>query len=185
MGSLIARNPDHMTRMPRGEKLDVQYCDEHSTARAAILMAERWTDSTPAWKNVVDVSDVVPYQPGEFFRRELPCRQKALAAAHETPSVIVIDGYVWLNHAGRPGLGARLFEALGETTPVIGVAKTRFHDAPGIDVFRNGSAKPLIVTAAGCNERDAAEHIRTIHGPFRIPTLLKLVDQLARGNVET
>jgi deoxyribonuclease V len=165
--------------------LDVQYSDEHLTARAAILLAEHRTDGTAAWKNVVDVSDVAPYQPGEFFRRELPCLQKALASVPEKPSAIVIDGYVWLDHADRPGLGATLFQTLGETTPVIGVAKTRFHDAPGIDVYRNGSSKPLIVTAAGCNEHAAAEHLRTMHGSFRIPTLLKQVDQLARGSVTT
>ena len=165
--------------------LDVQYFDEYSTARAAILMAEQWTDGTATWKNVVDVANVAPYQPGEFFRRELPCLQKALASAAEKPSTIVIDGYVWLDCAGRLGLGAKLFQTLGETTPVIGVAKTRFHDAPGIDVYRNSSSKPLIVTAAGCNEHHAAEHVRTMHGSFRIPTLLRFVDQLARGSVET
>ena len=164
--------------------LDVQYSDDHSTARAAILLADQWTDGTARWMNVVDVADVAPYQPGEFFRRELPCLQKALESAPEKPSTIVIDGYVWLDHAGRPGLGAKLFQTLGETTPVIGVAKTRFHDAPGIEVYRNGSSKPLIVTAAGCNEQDAAEHVRTMHGSFRIPTLLRFVDQLARGRVE-
>jgi deoxyribonuclease V len=163
--------------------LDVQYSDENSTARAAILLAELWTDGTARWMNVVDVSEVAPYQPGEFFRRELPCLQKALASAPEKPSAIVIDGYVWLDQSGRPGLGAKLFQTLGETTSVIGVAKTRFHDAPGIDVYRNRSSTPLIVTAAGCNELDAAEQVRTMHGSFRIPTLLKLVDQLARGNV--
>ena len=164
--------------------LDVQYCDDHSTARAAILLADQWADGTATWMNVVDVADVAPYQPGEFFRRELPCIQKALESAPEKPSTIVIDGYVWLDHAGRPGLGAKLFQTLGESTPVIGVAKTRFHDAPGIEVYRNDSAKPLIVTAAGCNESDAAEHVRTMHGSFRIPTLLRFVDQLARGSVE-
>ena len=163
--------------------LDVQYFDEQCTARSAIVLADQWTDGAARWLNVVNVADVAPYQPGEFFRRELPCLQKALASAPEKPSTIVIDGYVWLNDSGRPGLGARLFQTLGESTPVIGVAKTRFHDAPGIDVFRNGSSKPLIVTAAGCNELDAAEHVRTMHGSFRIPTLLKLVDQLARGSV--
>ncbi len=164
--------------------LDVQYHDNSCTAKAAILLAEHWSDEKAQWVNVVEVEDVAPYQPGEFFRRELPCLQKALASAPHQPSVIVIDGYVWLDPAGRPGLGAKLFENLGKTTPIIGVAKTRFHEAPGLEVYRNGSSKPLIVTAAGCDEPTAAEQIRTMHGPFRIPTLLKSVDQLARGHVE-
>ena len=74
--------------------LDVQYSDDHSTARAAILLADQWTDGKATWMNVVDVADVAPYQPGEFFRRELPCLQKALESAPEKPSTIVIDGYV-------------------------------------------------------------------------------------------
>jgi deoxyribonuclease V len=152
--------------------------------RAAILLAEHWSDEKAKWMSVVDVEDVATYQPGEFFRRELPCLQKALASALHAPAVIVIDGYVWLDRAGRPGLGAKLFHALGETTPIIGVAKTRFHEAPGIEVYRSGSSKPLIVTAAGCDESEAAKRIRTMHGPFRIPTLLKTVDQLARGHAE-
>ena len=58
--------------------LDVQYCDDHSTARAAILLANQWTDGTASWMNVVDVAGVAPYQPGEFSRRERLFLQKAL-----------------------------------------------------------------------------------------------------------
>lgn len=96
--------------------LDVQYSDENSTARAAILLAELWTDGAARWMNVVDVSEVAPYQPGEFFRRELPCLQKALASAPEKPSAIVINGYVWLDQSGRPAASLRNPSISGEPT---------------------------------------------------------------------
>ena len=43
----------------------------------------------------------------------------------------MVDGYVWLDRDQRPGLDAKLFESLGEISPDISVAKSRFHDVPG------------------------------------------------------
>jgi deoxyribonuclease V len=48
-------------------------------------------------------------------------------------------------------------------------------------VLRGGSARPLYVTAAGLSADEAARRVRDMHGPYRIPTLLKRVDQLCRG----
>jgi deoxyribonuclease V len=95
--------------------------------------------------------------------------------------VIIIDGYVWLG-AQRPGLGAHLYESLQRRAAVIGVAKTRFVRAePARMVLRGRSRSPLYVTAAGMDLAEAASHIRAMHGPYRIPTLLKRADQLSRG----
>jgi len=47
-------------------------------------------------------------------------------------------------------------------------------------VLRGDSRRPLYVTAAGLDPAAAALHVRSMHGPFRIPTLLKRVDQLCR-----
>jgi len=94
--------------------------------------------------------------------------------------VVVIDGYVWLDQSGRKGLGALLFEALNETVSVIGVAKNRFSGSNGTDVFRGTSRKPLIVTAAGIDEREAARLIQLMHGQYRIPTLVKRADYVSR-----
>ena len=164
--------------------LDVQYSDECCVAHSAIIMSNTWTDDVPAWQNVVNVSNVADYQPGEFFRRELPCLIAALDSAPQRPTCVVVDGYVWLDEVGRPGLGAKLHAALDGAVPVVGVAKTRFHDAPGVEILRAGSIRPLIVTASGIDQADAAEQIRTMHGAHRIPTLLKYVDQLARGHIK-
>jgi deoxyribonuclease V len=37
-----------------------------------------------------------------------------------------VDGYVWLDSNGTPGLGGRLWASLDQRVCVIGVAKTRF-----------------------------------------------------------
>ena len=102
-------------------------------------------------------------------------------AAGPEPQLIVIDGYVWLDD-DRPGLGARLFESLDAKTPVIGVAKTRFLSSKAaVSICRGESESPLFVTAIGVDVSQAADWIRSMHGPFRIPTLLKRVDHLARS----
>ncbi len=95
--------------------------------------------------------------------------------------VVVIDGYVWLGGPDKPGLGAHLYEALGRQTAVVGVAKTRSKGAENAcEVFRGNSKRPLFITAAGLSQDCAAEHIRSMHGLYRIPTLLKRVDELCR-----
>ena len=79
-------------------------------------------------------------------------------------------------------MGAHLYSALGKRASVIGVAKTRYAGAThAIPVLRGGSKSPLFVTVIGMPASDAAERIEQMHGPHRIPTLLKLVDQLARS----
>jgi deoxyribonuclease V len=124
---------------------------------------------------------VEPYQPGEFYRRELPCLLAVLGKAGAPPAAVVIDGYVWLGDEGRPGLGAHLYAALGQAVPVIGVAKTHFAGVRvARPVLRGGSKRPLWVTASGIDADTAARHVAAMYGPFRVPTLLKRVDQLCR-----
>lgn len=96
------------------------------------------------------------------------------------PDVIIVDGYVDLG-VGHPGLGRHLFNAIGGMVPVIGVAKTSFHDAPHVELLRGRVAtKPLFITQAGMGMDAAIKGIQQMAGPFRIPDLLKAVDKLAR-----
>jgi len=82
----------------------------------------------------------------------------------------------------RPGLGAHRYEALRRCVAVIGAAESRFVKAEPVEpVLRGRSRSPLYVTAVGMDVAQAARHIRSMHGPHRIPTLLKRVDQLSRG----
>ena len=161
--------------------VDVDY--REVGAVAACVCFEAWGDAVPAAETVVQIGVVEPYVPGMFYRRELPCILAVLKSLTEVPRVIVIDGYAWLGRQ-QPGLGAHLYEALGGQVVVIGVAKTRFLRAEPVEmVLRGRSRSPLYVTAAGLDVAEAASHIRAMHGPHRIPTLLKRVDQLSRAPV--
>lgn len=150
-------------------------------AQAAAVIFDRWTSAVAREELTVPIEDVAPYEPGYFFRRELPCLLAVLAALKQAPQCIIIDGYVWLSDENHPGLGAHLFDAMGRTTPIIGVAKTRFRSATSaVPITRGDSGSPLFITAAGIEVDVAARNIAEMHGPYRIPTLLKRVDSLCR-----
>lgn len=159
--------------------VDVDYRGDGAVA--ACVLARGWADAEPESTRAVFLDRVEPYEPGMFYRRELPCLLAVLSELGERPGAVVVDGYVWLGD-GVPGLGARLFEALGGEIPVVGVAKTRFRGADGVaeEVLRGGSKSPLSVTAAGMDLREAADLIRGMHGPHRIPALLTRADRLCR-----
>jgi deoxyribonuclease V len=159
--------------------LDVDYRD--SGAVAAAVLAANWPDAVTAAEVVAHIPTVEEYVPGEFFRRELPCLLSVLDQCPVRPDVCVIDGYVWLG-PDRAGLGARLFEALGRSVPVIGVGKTSFRSAAPVaaKVLRPKSRQPLWITAVGTELAPAAEAVRSMHGDYRLPTLLRRADRLAR-----
>ncbi len=163
--------------------LDVDY--RATGARAACVIAESWEAATPASTCTEEIDTVEPYTPGEFYRRELPCLLAVLRQLPALPDVIVVDGYVWLPPGDRPGLGARLHQALGGTAPVVGIAKTAFAGAEAaagiIPVLRGRSRRPLFVTAIGMEPAFAAQCVRRMAGPDRIPLLVKLADRLAKG----
>lgn len=159
--------------------VDVQYCEEK--AAAACITFNAWTDAAPLDRKTTIIDSVAPYVPGRFFERELPCLLSALDMFDIAFEAIVIDGYVWLARE-RPGLGSHLFEALDGNVPVIGVAKTAFKDNDAaIPVLRGESTQSLYITAAGMDGRTAANHVASMHGPHRTPTLLKYVDRLCRN----
>jgi deoxyribonuclease V len=158
--------------------LDVFYAGSNATA--ACIVFDGWTATAPAEEVVRHFTGVAEYEPGSFYKRELPCLLGVLDRLPRRPQTIIIDGYVWLDSAGRPGLGAHLFEALGRRTPVVGVAKTEFPGAPGVKVFRGQSRTPLHVTAAGVDVALAAANVRNMAGAHRIPDMLRLVDRLCR-----
>lgn len=159
---------------------DVHYFD--SGARAAGVLFGDWGDAAAAAELTLDIDNVAAYEPGAFYRRELPCLSALLATLDAPPACIVVDGHVWLDGAGRPGLGAHLWEALQRRVAVVGVAKTRFVDTPAeAEVVRGGGARPLYVTAAGLDPALARAAVARMHGEHRLPELLKRADRLARG----
>ena len=146
--------------------VDVQYDDGAGTGRVGAIWFADWADAEPLRTASFEREDIAPYEPGHFYKRELPCVLDALAHEPRT-ALIVVDGYVDLG-SERPGLGRHVHAACG--LPVVGVAKSRFHAAPGIEVCRGGSARPLFVTAVGVDVARAAAYVAAMHGPFRVPT---------------
>ena len=164
--------------------VDVHY--DGSSARAACVLSESWEADSTLDEQVLRIGRVKPYEPGRFYRRELPCLLAVLGLLGTVPDVVVIDGYVWLSSRDRPGLGARLHEALRGGTAVVGIAKTAFLGAGSspvvATVYRGGSLRPVYVTAAGMSLEVAADHVRRMAGGHRIPELVRRVDRLARGS---
>lgn len=160
--------------------IDVDYRDDGS-ARAAIVAFARWDAPRPADERVARIDSVAEYESGAFFKRELPCLLGALREVSAAPEGVVVDGHVWLRGLDDPGLGARLFDALGGRAWVVGVAKQPFVDGVAEPVVRGGSARPLWVTSAGVGTAWACARVREMHGAHRLPTLLKRVDALCRA----
>jgi deoxyribonuclease V len=151
-------------------------------AKAAVVTAADPAFDVVLLERTMLVADVPPYQPGRFYLRELRPVRTVLASLGDQVllSLIVVDGYVDLDPDGRPGLGALVHDEFG--APVIGVAKSAFRSAThAIPVLRGSSARPLFVTAAGMPRAAAAELVRAMAGPFRLPDALRRVDALARG----
>lgn len=159
--------------------VDVDYRNDQ--AIVAGVSFNQWSDDKPVQEWVIQVSNPAAYESGQFYRRELPCILALLKQIDAVPEVIVIDGYVYLGHEEKPGLGQYLFEALHGDTVVIGVAKKRFKNTPErVALYRGQSKRPLYVTAAGIDEDDARQLIARMVGHHRIPVLLKRADQLCR-----
>jgi deoxyribonuclease V len=158
---------------------DVHYRGDAATA--ACVVAERWSDEAAVEERVVEVAHVEAYRPGAFYERELPCLLAVLGAVRSPIDAVVVDGYVHLDDACAPGLGAHLHAALGGKLPVIGVAKTAFRGATfAARVLRGESRAPLFVTAQGMAREEAARLVGAMHGAHRLPTLIGRVDRLAR-----
>ena len=152
-----------------------------NSARVAGVLFPDWGACQAVQEVVVQVSAVADYEPGQFYKRELPCLLALLDQLAHPPQCILVDGYVHLGEAQRPGLGHHLYHALDGRIPVVGVAKSYFQGTPpATAVYRGRSQSPLYVTAIGINEAVARESVGRMCGPHRLPTLLKQVDQLCR-----
>jgi deoxyribonuclease V len=160
--------------------LDAAYSD--TRACAACVAFDGWTAEHATHEEVFCAHAAAAYEPGAFYKRELPLLLEVLKAARIAPDIVMIDGYVRLDAAGKAGLGAHLHAALAGACAVVGVAKTVFADAPlwCAQVVRGTATRPLYVTAVGMSDDDAAAGVRAMHGAHRIPTLIQRADRLAR-----
>lgn len=156
---------------------DTYYWDEK--AKTVAVCFKDWPDATPI-KIVEEVIEgVAPYKPGAFYKRELPCILSLLKIIELNDiTCIIIDGFVVLNDEGDIGLGGYLYQELKEKIPVIGVAKSGFHNNKKHvkTLLRGESKKPLYISALGISVETAYQNIKHMHGDFRIPTLLQIMD---------
>jgi deoxyribonuclease V len=161
--------------------IDVHY--RETEAKIVAVTFENWMDSVPHQTYIAFKKDIEDYEPGAFFKRELPCIIEIMAQTDvSTINFIVVDGYVFLNDEGKKGLGYYVYEHFNKKIPVIGAAKTRFfeNDKWVRPILRGSSQNPLYITSIGVGLDDAASFIASMNGDFRMPTLLKLLDTMTK-----
>ena len=163
--------------------LDVQY-NGNNDGLVACIGFKNWDDEKASYAKTHFIEKIEPYEAGFFYKRELPCLLKALKDLDDIECVVV-DGFVWLGEVNHDGLGMYLYKALGQSISIIGVAKTPFTGTPkDCEVLRGESLKPLFITSVDMELDEAKKYIVQMHGKYRIPTLLREVDALCRGNYQ-
>lgn len=158
---------------------DVHYFDHYAIAAGVLFKA--WESSNVAQLVTIKVDNIQPYQSGQFYKRELPCLLALLEKIEKPLSHIIVDGFVHLDANKKAGLGKHLYHALEDKITIIGVAKNAYKDInDDFKIYRGNSKKPLYISAEGVDLATAKNYIQAMQGDFRLPTLLKRVDQLCR-----
>ncbi|WP_298901167.1 endonuclease V [uncultured Psychroserpens sp.] len=161
--------------------LDVHYKDNYAKSVGVTFLTK--DDETPQETLISTLEDIAPYQPGEFYKRELPCLLEVISKVNRNDlQAILVDGHVYVDNDGQFGLGGYLYEALHNQVPIIGVAKRAFHANKNtiIEVLRGTSNNPLHISAIGIDVAEAAQFIKEMHGNHRHPTLLKILDGITK-----
>jgi len=160
--------------------VDVHY----SVNRASIagIMFHSWEAPKPVKIYYGNLTNVKDYESRKFYKRELPCILKLIKANNLKPDIILIDGYVYLDGFLKPGLGKYLYDSLKQATSIIGIAKNPLKSIGSeYQIYRGSSRKPLYITVVGISLDQAKENILKMYGKYRIPYLLKQVDQLCKS----
>lgn len=139
----------------------------------------KWENDKPIEIYSEIIEGIATYEPGSFYKREMPCILSLLKKIDlNDVQFIIVDGYVILDDDGKYGLGGHLYEELGEKIPIIGVAKSGY-DSNKLNskaLLRGESKKPLYISAIGVELNLAFEYIKSMHGNYRMPTLLQIMD---------
>jgi deoxyribonuclease V len=160
---------------------DTYYFDDH--ANTVCIAFETWTSEEESEVFTEKIGMIFGYESGAFYKRELPCILSLLKKIKLKPGdIIIVDGYVTLDNDGRIGLGGYLYDALEQKIPVIGIVKNNFntYDSQRREVYRGESKNPLFLTARGADVDEIRIKVQEMYGSYRIPTLLKKLDQLTR-----
>lgn len=166
-------------------KLAVDAYYTGNKAKVVGVLFENFSDEKPL-KIISKVVDVVaPYESGSFYKRELPCIVLLLQDLDVRDiSLIVIDGFVYLDDDGRYGLVGHLYERLECGVQVVGVAKSPFKGGCKLvrEICRGESKRPLFVSAVGTDLDEAAQLVKGMSGEFRLPSLLKILDDETKSD---
>ncbi|WP_347219932.1 endonuclease V [Chryseobacterium sp.] len=160
---------------------DTYYYEDY--ANTVCIAFEDWTSDREVEIFTEQTPVTSEYESGAFYKRELPCILSLLnKIVLKEEDIIIVDGYVTLDNHGKIGLGGHLYEALQEKYPIVGIAKNEFTtpDSQRRTVYRGDSKTPLFVTAKGIDVDQVKYNLEQMHGPYRIPALLKKLDQLSR-----
>ena len=117
-----------------------------SKAKVVGVLFENFSDEKPLKIISKVVGNVAPYESGSFYKRELPCIVSLLQNLDVRDiSLIVIDGFVYLDDEGGYGLGGHLYERLERRVQIVGVAKSPFKGSCKFvrEICRGRSKRPF------------------------------------------
>lgn len=167
--------------------IDSYYYPSHKSYTVGVIF-QKWDDAEPLEIISYWTDDFLDYIPGQFYKRELPGILGVLGEINLGEyDTIILDGYVYLketeNTPTHSGLGEHLWEHVGrDGLSIIGVAKTLYGrcDLITYPVCRGESINPLRISCMGdigTDPKVAGKIIENMAGDFRIPRLLKILDQ--------
>ena len=166
-------------------KLAVDAYYTGNKAKVVGVLFENFSDKKPLEIISKIVDGVAPYESGSFYKRELSSIVSLLQDIDMLDiSLIVIDGFVYLDEEGRCGLGGHLYERLERKVQVVGVAKSLFKGSYKLvrKICRGESKRPLFVSAVGTDLDEAARLVEGMSGEFRMPSLLKILDDETKSD---
>ena len=160
--------------------IDTFYYSDKDAYSVGVLF-NNWQDSKPQSIVSCHTTDFAPYIPGEFYKRELPCILDLLSIVNLNEiNTILLDGFVKLPD-NKDGLGMHLWKKLGNIKiSIVGLAKSKFKDCEKIalPVFRGNCISPMWVnTNQIISNEEAVSRIKQMHGNYRMPDLLKVLDR--------
>ncbi|MDC8006030.1 endonuclease V [Aureisphaera galaxeae] len=161
--------------------IDVYYREDGTAKTVGVLF--NWDDTEPLEIYEETFLQVAAYIPGQFYKRELPCILKLLDRVDlDSLEGILVDGHVFVDNDEKLGLGGHLWESLNKKIPVIGVAKKSFHNTEkvSIPIVRGKSKNPLFVSCVGMELDLTVQRVQNMKGIYRIPDILKTLDQWTR-----
>ncbi|MGL4584563.1 MAG: endonuclease V [Flavobacterium sp.] len=157
--------------------IDVFYYEQQ--AKIVGVLFEEATDAIPKEIVIKVIPCTAEYEPGSFYKRELPCILSLLEKIDlSTLDCIIVDGYVYLDSDKKKGLGGHLYDSLEGKLPIMGIAKSYFFRDSALvsEVLRGESIKPLYVSAIGIDLDVATDFVLRMDGKYRMPTLLQIMD---------